>query len=122
MPKLSIRYKYEQTYNTHIIEVRPSFFYYEDSDYKEYESFFEDQFEESFPNENILFITEDSLNKIDSADYEFKSNKFNWAIDWDKSFKTFGWNTETIDSSKAIIDSSNNIVSGNCYDNYALAA
>jgi hypothetical protein len=106
MPELTIRYKHDLNYNTHIIEINPSSTFYEDENYREYESELEDLFEAHFPDENILFITEDSLNSIDVADHEFKSTQFNWVADWD-------------DESASTQD---NIMSGNYEDNYALAA
>ena len=106
MPELTIRYKHDLNYNTHIIEINPSSTFYEDEDYREYEIELEDLFEMHFPDENILFITEDSLNSIDVADHEFKSTQFNWVVDWD-------------DESASTQD---NIMSGNYEDNYALAA
>ena len=106
MPELTIRYKHDQNYNTHIIEVNPSSSFYEDEDYREYESELEDLFEANFPEENILFITEDSLNNIENADHEFKSTKFNWIVDWDDE----------------LVNVSNNIMSGNYEENYAIAA
>ena len=89
MPELTIRYKHDWKYNTHIIEINPSSFFYHDEDYREYESVMEDFFTMHFPNENILFISEDSLNRIDIADHEFKSNHFPWIIDWDDQLVNF---------------------------------
>ena len=104
-PELHIRYKKDDKYNTHIIEVNPSCYYYQDENYREYESNLEELFEDHFPKENILFITQDSLNKIDTADHEFKSKKFNWIIDWEED-----------------VNFPNIIISENYEENYALAA
>lgn len=104
-PKLQIRYKNDDKYDTHIIEVNPSHYYYHDKSYREFESNLEELFEENFPKKNILFITQDSLNKINTADLEFKSKKMNWVNDWEEEMSF-----------------PNIVISGNHDENYALAA
>ncbi len=62
-PKANIRYEFRENRNTHLVEVTPLHFY--DSDrYKLKETEIEDEFEYLFPSENIIFISENSLNKI----------------------------------------------------------
>lgn len=105
LPELSIRYKIDRNYKTHIIEISPTSIFYDNQAYREHELRIEDEFENSFAEENILFITTNSLNSIDNADFEFRSRKFNWINTKDKEIKE-----------------ADNILAGNIDVNYALAA
>jgi hypothetical protein len=105
LPELNARYKIDSKYKTHIIEISPASMFYDNQAYREHELRIEDEFENCFAEENILFITTDSLNSIDNADFEFRSKKFNWI--------------NTIDEG---IKEDNNILAGNIEANYALAA
>lgn len=71
-PKSNIRYEFRPNRNSHLVEVTPLNFYYNDK-YKLAETQIEDQFEENFPSENIIFISENSLNKILTPDFELIS-------------------------------------------------
>ena len=68
-PEIHIRYEIDTNY--HIIEVVPISVFNNNEDYLKAEMFVENRFEEMFPNEEILFISEDSLTKIKNAEYEF---------------------------------------------------
>lgn len=105
LPELNARYKVDSNHRTHIIEISPAAMFYDNQDYREQELRMEDEFENSFAEENILFITTDSLNTIDNADFEFRSKKFNWINCVDTKIKE-----------------SDNILAGNINVNYALAA
>lgn len=62
-PKANIRYEHRENTNTHLVEVTPLFFYNNDN-YRIIETEIEDEFEMLFPSETIIFISENSLNKI----------------------------------------------------------
>ncbi len=62
-PKASIRYELRKDRMSHIVEVTPLKFY-NDDEYILAEIEIEDEFELLFPTENIIFISEDSLNKV----------------------------------------------------------
>jgi hypothetical protein len=65
-----IRYEYRESTQSHIIEVVPLNFYEKNESYMEEEDRIEDEFEELFPTENIIFISEESLTEINKPDYE----------------------------------------------------
>ncbi|WNM19484.1 hypothetical protein [Flavobacterium capsici] len=68
-PKANIRYEHRESTNTHVVEITPLFFYNNDS-YRVIETEIEDEFEVLFPAETIIFISEDSLNKISNPNIE----------------------------------------------------
>jgi hypothetical protein len=65
-----IRYEYREDTHSHIIEVVPLNFYENNESYMEEEARIEDEFEELFPTENIVFISEESLTEIKKPDFE----------------------------------------------------
>ncbi|MFN3753130.1 hypothetical protein [Flavobacterium sp.] len=77
-PKSNIRYEFRSNRNSHLVEITPLSFYVNEK-YKIAETKIEDEFENLYPNENILFISENSLNKISNANFELIS-EFKGAI------------------------------------------
>jgi hypothetical protein len=69
-PKANIRYEHRENSNTHLVEVTPLFFYNNES-YRIIETEIEDEFEMLYPGEIIIFISEDSLNKICEPNIEY---------------------------------------------------
>lgn len=69
-PKANIRYEHRENTNTHLVEVTPLFFYNNDN-YRIVETEIEDEFEILYPGETIIFISEDSLNKIYEPNIEY---------------------------------------------------
>lgn len=67
LPYLEIKYEYRSNINTHLIEVRPIHCYEKDNQYIKQQVALEDIFEELFPQEEILFMTDNVLIKIDNA-------------------------------------------------------
>jgi hypothetical protein len=70
----SILYEYCLSSNTHFIEVTP-FELYNDVKFMENELEFEDLFYEKYPTEDLVFISEQSLNKINKPIFEIFSQK-----------------------------------------------
>lgn len=68
-PKSNIRYEYRSNRNSHLIEITPLSFYNNDR-YKIVETEIEDEFENKFPSESVIFISENSLNKISCPHFE----------------------------------------------------
>ncbi len=62
-PKANIRYEFRENRRTHLVEVTP-LHYYTNQSYMYSETEIEDEFESLFPSESIIFISENSLNKI----------------------------------------------------------
>ncbi|SMO77669.1 hypothetical protein SAMN06265379_107109 [Saccharicrinis carchari] len=69
--EVQIRYEYRANTNSHIIEVIPLSFFEDNEEYMNVEAGIEEEFESSFPNENILFVSEDSLTEIKSPILEW---------------------------------------------------
>lgn len=66
-----IHIRYENRNNKHIVEVIPLSVYESDEDYLKAEMYIEKHFEVLFPEEEIVFISENSLTQIKYVDYEF---------------------------------------------------
>ncbi len=73
-PTCSIRYEFNANTSIHLVEVTPIEFY-NDLEYMNEELEIEDSFASLFPNEEIVFISEDSLNKISNPIFELYSEK-----------------------------------------------
>lgn len=69
-PDLCIRYEYQSDRRRHLIEVLPSFVFHNDLDYMKAESELESDFERLFPEEEVIFISADSLLSIRNAIFE----------------------------------------------------
>lgn len=74
-----IKFRYEVRSGTnHIIEVTPLSIYNDNKDYLKAEADFESEFEYLFPDDQILFVSEDSLTQIKSVQFEFGFNKLGY--------------------------------------------
>ena len=105
---IQIRYEYRANTNSHLIEIIPLSFFEGNETYFEEEAKIEDEFEQLFPSENIVFISEDSLTVIKRADLELGYDK----VIFDNN--TFIINFEVIGYSEDVQ------IHG--FENYALAA
>ena len=72
---IQIRYEYRANTNSHLIEIIPLSFFEGNETYFEEEAKIEDEFEQLFPSENIVFISEGSLTVIKRADLELGYDK-----------------------------------------------
>lgn len=70
----NIRYEFDSFCKTHLIEITPLEFYNSEN-YINAELEFEDLFALKFPSEEIVFISDDSLNKINDPIFEIYSYK-----------------------------------------------
>lgn len=70
---LNIRYEYKSLLNTHVIDVRPKDVFENEEFYAHLQLSLEDEFENLYPLEEILFISNESLMSIDKAIFEIKS-------------------------------------------------
>ena len=68
--EVKIRYEYRTNTLSHIVEIIPLSFFEGNLEYLADEAELEDQFEQAFPLENIVFVSEDSLTEIRKADLE----------------------------------------------------
>ena len=67
---IQIRYENRKSTDSHIIEVIPLSFFNENEDYMLEEEKLEAEFELLYPNRNIVFVSEDSLTKINYPDFK----------------------------------------------------
>ena len=67
---IQIRYEYRANTQSHIIEIIPLSFFESNAHYMEFEAMIEDEFEQLFTNENIVFVSQDSLTEIKQVDFE----------------------------------------------------
>jgi hypothetical protein len=65
---IEIRYEFKKSISTHFIEVKPLDLFNSNDLYIEKEIELEDKFSKLFPNEDLVFISQDSLSKIDNPD------------------------------------------------------
>ncbi len=73
---IKIRCEYRPNTQTHLIEIIPLNLFEKNGYYIQDEIRLETTFLELYPKEDILFITEGSLNEIRTADFEFGYNTF----------------------------------------------
>lgn len=66
---VKIRYEYRANTYSHLIEIIPLSFFEGNEEYISLEAKIEDEFEASFPNENIVFISEGSLSEINNPEF-----------------------------------------------------
>lgn len=65
LPYLQIKYEYRSRLDTHIVHILPTFCFEKDKLYAELQFDLEDRFNELFNEENILFISDNELIKIE---------------------------------------------------------
>lgn len=82
LDNVEISYEYRISSNTHIVEVKPNSVFRNCETYIEKEIELENAFYNNFPDESILFISEESLTQIKSPDlvlrYKLKYNISNF--------------------------------------------
>jgi hypothetical protein len=73
-PSGNIRYEYRPNRKSHVIEVTPIDLF-DDEDYKLAELLLEQKFETEFPQESIIFVSTNSLNRVTSPILELLGEK-----------------------------------------------
>ncbi len=107
-PSLIFKYKFDNTDNTHIISVDPLEKYESDKKYIEAESDFVFDFENKYFPETIMFVSSNSLIKVDEPDKVFFKFEFVQAYQPKQSYN-FRFNYDHIET-------------GNIEHEFALAA
>ncbi len=79
-PEVNIRYEHRSNTNSHIIEVIPLLVFDNNDEYIRAEINLEESFEEQFSNEDIVFISEDSLTTINNAEFAFGNNLMSFDV------------------------------------------
>jgi hypothetical protein len=110
-PTCNIRYEFLDNSSTHLVEVTPIQFY-NDEEYMNEELFLEEEFSSLYPSEDIVFISEDSLNKIENPILELYGEKVGSII------AEFSVDNDCLDFSEYIVEDYKN----ENENNYALAA
>lgn len=72
---VKIRYEFRASTLSHIVEVVPFSIFEESLEYLTYEALLEQQFEQLYPLENIVFVSDGSLTEIRKADFELGYNE-----------------------------------------------
>lgn len=65
---VEIRYEFDKCNLIHLVEIKPLDLFENNSSYLDKEIELEDKFFELFPKENLIFISEGSLSKIENPD------------------------------------------------------
>jgi hypothetical protein len=73
LPEVQVRYEQNEHTFTHVIEILPLSVFKNNPEYIKIERDLEKDFRENFPEEEILFISEDSLNEIEGKNVLFDS-------------------------------------------------
>ncbi len=71
-------YGYRSVSNTHVIEVLPLCFFQNNKEYLDEEYLLETAFKKKFPEEEILFVSSDSLIQLDCPEQTFGSLLFSF--------------------------------------------
>ncbi|NLU38558.1 MAG: hypothetical protein GXX78_06670 [Bacteroidales bacterium] len=98
-PEVQFRYEFKTHTNTHVIEVTPVSFFEENEEYLDLESDFEYKFEQMFPEEEILFISEGSLTEIRNAEFQIGGINVNFKNETFYFFSSFEGIDNKIDNS-----------------------
>lgn len=73
LENIEISYEYRDYSNTHLVEVKPASAYLNCEEYIEDELALEKAFNDTFPSQELLFITEGSLTQISLPEFILKS-------------------------------------------------
>ncbi len=73
---IEIRYEYKSNLSTHLIEVKPLDLYNSSELYIEKEIELEERFSKLYPNEDLVFVSEDSLSKIENPNLTLQYKLF----------------------------------------------
>lgn len=76
-PEIRVRYAYDSMALVHTVEICPSDFYRSNQDYIAWENTMFEKFVDSFPQENICFVSEDAIVGVENAEYEKIGERFN---------------------------------------------
>lgn len=67
---IKIKYQFDEIINAHLVEVLPKDIFENNENYIKLENAIYSKFKRKFSDEEILFISEDSLNKISQAEFQ----------------------------------------------------
>lgn len=98
-PEVQFRYEFKTQTNTHVIEVIPFSFFEGNEEYLRMESDFEYEFEQIFPEEEILFISEGSLTEIKNVEFQIGAINLNFKNETFDFISTFEGIEKAIDNS-----------------------
>jgi len=78
IPELKVRYENHTASNTHFIEVVPSSAFNNNDEFERLEEEITFEFIDKYPNQNICFLSENSIVGIETSDYSEKGNMFDY--------------------------------------------
>lgn len=76
-PQTRVRYEYDPLSDVHFIEVIPNKVYYLDKDYIDWEDNMYNGFVSSYPDQNICFISDDAVIRLENVQFELIGSFFN---------------------------------------------
>jgi len=92
-PFLRVRYEVDKQYNSHFVEVLPLCEFKSNEEYAKFETEFILNFISFFPDQEIVFLSSDSLIKIKEPIFELSgilySKKMMGSLNWSKSFISY---------------------------------
>lgn len=110
-PKLhvTISYEYRERTNTHILEILPQEVFDTSQEYFEFEEILEIEFKDKFPEEDLLFISSDSLTKIENIDFNINTSwdEISYEEAYDLSEETFKMSSKELRKKTFFIDFDN---------------
>ena len=80
--EIRIRYEFRENTQSHLVEIIPSSLFEKNETYLKEEAKIEDEFENLYPTENIIFITKGSLTEIKKVDLTFGYDKITFDNDY----------------------------------------
>ncbi len=80
-PEVQFSYEHRALPNTHVIEVLPLAFFENNAAYLDAEFLLESEFHQLFPEEEILFVSEESLIQVEEPECVFGFHLFSFESD-----------------------------------------
>jgi len=77
---IQCRYRFDAPSSTHYIEILPIKIFDESTDLQCFQADIYDEFDEKYPKESLVFISEDSLTKIGQATFTKAGDKYSHSL------------------------------------------
>ena len=76
-----IKYEFRRSISTHIVEITPLTIFESDKNYINLEIDLEENFQKLFPEEEIIFVSNDSLITVNNSEFEFTG----WLLEYNST-------------------------------------
>jgi len=71
-PEACVKYKYDKLSDIHFINITPIELYHLNSSYIQWEKDFSNKFIYKYPDENLYFLSDDAIIKLDKSHFELR--------------------------------------------------